>query len=214
MEITINRRAALFDLDGVIIDTEGIYSGFWSAIDERFPTGVGRFSQVIKGMNLQEILGNYFPVPEVQSQVKRMLIEFQTDMRYDIFPGAMELVKSLHEAGLATCVVTSSDHQKMQSLYRQHPEFPAAFDSIVTSDMVTHAKPHPECFQLAAHLVHCRIEDSFVFEDSLNGLKAGMASGAKVIGVCGTYPATMVQPLCHQMVSALKELNVDQLLQL
>ena len=47
MMTVTDKRAALYYLDGVNIDTEAIYSGFWGAIDERFPTGVEHFSQVI-----------------------------------------------------------------------------------------------------------------------------------------------------------------------
>ena len=208
------KRGALFDLDGVIIDTEGIYSGFWSAIDERFPTGVAHFSHIIKGMNLQEILGNYFPSPSVQTAVKQMLSDFQRNMRYEYFPGAMELVCQLHSAGFATAVVTSSDQKKMDALYLQHHEFTSMFDVIVTGDMVSHAKPHPQCYQLAAEKVGCRIEDCLVLEDSLNGLKAGLASGAKVVGLTTTYPADSVKPLCHCMVEGLHQLTVEKLMKI
>ena len=51
-----NKIGVLFDLDGVILDTEGIYSEFWKEIDRRFPTGVVGFSDVIKGTCLEDIL--------------------------------------------------------------------------------------------------------------------------------------------------------------
>lgn len=205
------KRAALFDLDGVIIDTENIYSTFWGAIDKRFPTGIVNFAQAIKGMNLQEILGNHFPA-EIQDQVKEMLIQFQADMKYDYFPGAMDFVRMLSSAGFTVAIVTSSDQQKMNELYRQHPEFKSSFDVIVTGDMVSHAKPHPECYLLAAQMAECDIKDCIVFEDSINGLKAGLASGAKVVGLSTTYSAESVSPLCHLMVDHLCNLSLQSLL--
>ena len=99
----------------------------------------------------------------------------------------------------------------MNELSKQHPEFVYSFDVIVTGDMVSHAKPHPECFLLAAHLAGCSIKDCFVFEDSMNGLKAGLASGAKVIGLTTTYEAVAVEPLCHLMINGLHELSVERL---
>ena len=207
---THHHRAALFDLDGVIIDTEGIYSGFWSAIDERFPTGIPHFAQAIKGMNLQEILGNHFPTP-IQPQVQQMLMEFQSDMKYEYFPGAMDFVRMLRNAGFAVAIVTSSDQHKMNELYRQHPDFEPTFDVIITGDMVTHAKPHPECYQLAARLACTELQDCIVFEDSVNGLKAGLASGAKVVGLTTTYSVDVVKPLCHVMVDSLSNLTLDML---
>lgn len=212
--LTDVKHGALFDLDGVIIDTEGIYSGFWSAIDKRFPTGVENFARVIKGMNLQEILGNYFPDRQVCNEVKQMLADFQHGMRYDYFDGAMELVDALRSAGFTTCVVTSSDQRKMDALYAQHPDFTRHFDVIVTGDMVSRAKPHPECFLLAASMAGCKIENCYIFEDSINGLKAAMASGGKVVGLTTTYDADVVKPLCHTMTSGLNHLTVEELIRL
>lgn len=207
-------RGALFDLDGVIIDTEGIYSSFWGAIDERYPTGVANFPQAIKGMNLQEILANYFPTAEIQAKVQKILDDFQREMRYEYFPDAMELVASLRKKGFTTCIVTSSDEKKMKHLATQHPDFKQAFDFFVTGDMVSHAKPHPECYLLAAKMANCDIKDCIVFEDSINGLKSGLASGAKVVGLTTTYGADVVEPLCHIMADNLKDVALEMLLEL
>ena len=208
------KHGVLFDLDGVLVDTEGTYSEFWSSIDSRYPTGVEGFSQVIKGMNLQEILGNYFASASVRAAVVNELASFQRAMRYDYFPGAMELVMALRDAGLATAVVTSSDQGKVDALCRQHNEFADLFDVIITGDIVTHAKPHPECYLLAARQLGCRPQDCFVFEDSINGLKAGMASGATVIGLTTTYPASAVAPLCHYVTNGLKGLTIEKMMML
>lgn len=203
----------LFDLDGVLIDTESTYARFWTAIDERFPTGVRDFATSIKGSNLQEILAGHF-APEVQPEVRAMLMNFQADMRYDYFPGAVELVESLRRAGVPVCVVTSSDQGKMDSLAAQHPEFNALFDAIVTGDMVAHAKPHPECFLLGARLIGRDIGRCVVVEDSLKGLEAGRASGARVVGLTTTYAPAMVQPLCHFMAADIGHLTLETLLAL
>ena len=57
-------KGVLFDLDGVLIDTEGTYTQFWEAVDRRFPTGVEGFAQVIKGSNLHNILHSLAVVDE------------------------------------------------------------------------------------------------------------------------------------------------------
>ena len=78
-------KGVLFDLDGVLIDTEGTYTKFWEAVDERFPTGVQDFAQVIKGSNLDNILHTYFPTEELREQVTTLLDELQGDMHYEYF---------------------------------------------------------------------------------------------------------------------------------
>ena len=109
-------------------------------------------------------------------------------------------------------VVTSSDRKKMQALYRQHPEFPTLFDQIITGDMVTTAKPDPDCFLMGARLIGVDIKDCVVLEDSRNGLLAGKASGARVIGITTTLSADDVAPLSDVTVSAVSELSVEQII--
>ena len=62
----------LFDLDGVLIDSESIYSEFWSNIDKLYPTGIDEFAYRIKGSNLQRIL-NFFPDKEIQKDILKRI---------------------------------------------------------------------------------------------------------------------------------------------
>jgi HAD superfamily hydrolase (TIGR01509 family) len=205
-------KGVLFDLDGVLIDTEGTYTQFWEAVDRHFPTGVEGFAQVIKGSNLHNILHTYFPTEEMRAQVTEMLDNFQRDMQYNYFPGAIELLKELKSNGIACCIVTSSDKRKMESLYGQHPDFPSHFDAIVTGNMVSEPKPSPECFLLGAKELGIDIKDCVVIEDSINGLKAGMASGAHVIGLYTTCSCEAIAPHCHMVAPTIGNLTTQSLI--
>lgn len=202
-------KGVLFDLDGVLIDTEGTYTKFWEAVDERFPTGVQDFAQVIKGSNLDNILYTYFPTEELREQVTMLLDELQGDMHYDYFPGAIELLEQLERAGIACCLVTSSDSRKMEALCRQHTDFASHFEGIVTGNMVSEPKPSPECFVLGAKKLGLDIEQCVVIEDSINGLLAGMRSGARVIGLCTTCSREAIATHCHMVAASVSELSVD-----
>ena len=204
-------KGVLFDLDGVLIDTEGTYTKFWEAVDLRFPTGVEDFAQVIKGSNLHNILHTYFPTPELREQVNDMLNGFQRDMRYDYFPGTIELLNALHHCDIPCCIVTSSDRNKMKALYAQHPDFANHFSAIVTGEMVSEPKPSPECFLLGAEMLGIDIKDCVVIEDSINGLKAGMASGARVIGLYTTCSREAIEPHCHLAVHDIGSLTIESL---
>lgn len=184
---------ALFDLDGVILDTEGIYTQFWAKMDQLYPTNTPNFAQVIKGSNLQAILHTYFKGDTFRDKITKMLDEFQQNMEYKYFDGAMEFIEQLNEAGIPCCVVTSSDNRKMEALYEQKPDFKKHFDKIVTGDMVSHPKPNPECFQLGASMIGVSPCDCYVFEDSLNGLEAGLAAGSVVIGLATTNPCSVIK---------------------
>ena len=67
----------LFDLDGVIIDSESEYTRIWHAIDQKFPTGVENFEYVIKGRTLTEILDTNIPHSDTQPKVTEMLKEME-----------------------------------------------------------------------------------------------------------------------------------------
>ena len=203
----------LFDLDGVLLDSEGQYSIFWADMDKEYHTGVPDFAAFIKGFHLTRILG-YFESDEVRQQVLEKLLAFERNMRYVLFPGALSFVEDLRAAGIPMAIVTSSDRMKMQALYSQHPEFPALFDQIVTGDMVTRAKPDPECFLMAAQLIGVDIRDCIVFEDSRNGLIAARASGAGIIGVASTLDREVVAPLSDFTVNAVSELTIEQVVNL
>ena len=75
----------LFDLDGVLLDSEGQYSIFWEKMDKEHPTGVPDFANYIKGFHLTRILG-YFDNDEVRKHVLGSLLEFERQMTFDFFP--------------------------------------------------------------------------------------------------------------------------------
>jgi HAD superfamily hydrolase (TIGR01509 family) len=205
--------AVLFDLDGVLLDSEGQYSIFWELMDHEYPTGIQQFASFIKGFHLARIL-NYFENEDVRQQVLDKLLEFERHMNYEFFPGALEFVKELRSAGIPMAIVTSSDHKKMQALYSQYPEFPTLFDKIVTGDMVTKAKPDPDCFLMGARQLGVDIKDCIVFEDSRNGLIAGRESGALVIGISTTLDRDTVGQLSDLTLNAVEELTVERMLEI
>lgn len=212
MSQTTNRaRGVLFDLDGVLLDSEGLYTIFWQQMDDEYKTGIDNFASYIKGFHLSRILG-YFKGDDTRQQVLDKLLDYERNMRFEFFPGAIALVKQLRDAGIPIAIVTSSDRKKMQALYSQHPEFPTLFDQIVTGDMVSKAKPDPQCYLIAAQQIGADINDCVVIEDSRNGLIAGRDSGARVIGIATTMSRDMVAPLCDLMVDDISQLTLEQIM--
>lgn len=201
----------LFDLDGVLLDSEGLYTIFWKQMDELYPTGIDNFDSYIKGFHLSRIL-TYFDSDEIRQQILQRLNDYEKNMRFEFFAGALDLVKQLRQAGIPMAIVTSSDRKKMQALYEQHPEFPTLFNHIITGDMVTKAKPDPDCYLMGAELLGLNIMDCIVMEDSRNGLLAGRASGARVIGIATTLTASAVSQLSDMTVDDVSQLSVDRIL--
>lgn len=186
-------KAALFDLDGVLIDSETLYTQFWKRVGERHHLPSPTFAYDIKGTTLNDILTTHFPDPKVRADVDRLLHDFENEIAYPVFPGALEFVDALRAAGLKTVIVTSSDSKKMGFLFRQHPDFPTHFDAIVTACDVTHSKPHPEPYLVGASKAGVKPSECLVFEDSYQGLESGRRAGCKVIGISTTNPASEVR---------------------
>lgn len=203
--------AALFDLDGVLIDSESIYTVFWNRMNELFPTGIENFAYVIKGTTLPQILDRYFPDPDVQAQLRIHLKKQEEEMVYRIFPGVEDFLKSLKAAGVPTAIVTSSNNAKMRVLFEELPGFSKYFDTVVTDSDVTRSKPDPEAYQLAARRLGVPSEHCVVFEDSRAGLEAGRRAGGKVVAVATTLTREDIADKGDIVVDSLAELTPARL---
>lgn len=204
-------KAALFDLDGVLVDTEGNYTRIWTEIDRQFPTGIPDFALRIKGTTLENILATYFR-PEDHQAVINMLSKAESNMKYTLFDGVDEFIWALVRAHIPTAMVTSSNEQKMGRLFAQLPTFRFAFTTVVTDAQITHSKPDPEGYLLAAKEMGVDPADCYVFEDSFNGLRAGRASGATVIALATSNPASELAPYADAVIPSFVGFTPAQML--
>lgn len=204
----------LFDLDGVLIDSETAYSEIWTRIEREYPTGIEDFARKIKGTTLEKILSDNYPDASTRAKVEARLYELEGQMKYTPLPGAVELLSKLNGRGIPAVIVTSSNDKKMQHLWSDLPDFRQYFRKIVDGDMVTHSKPDPEGYLLGASLIDRKPEHCVVFEDSLQGVKAGHNSGAYVVGVAGTLPAETIAPYCDMVVDTLEDFDVEGLVEI
>ena len=202
-------KAALFDLDGVVFDTEPQYTVFWGAQCREFHPEHPGLEHEIKGQTLVQIYEAWFsgPLTEKQALITRRLDEYEAQMSYDYVTGFEQYIRSLREKGVKTAVVTSSNRPKMEAVYRSHPEFKELFDAILTSEDFSASKPDPDCYLKAAERFGVAPEDCVVFEDSFNGLKSGRAAGMTVVGLATTNAAESIRPLCDRVIHDFTELN-------
>ena len=185
--------AALFDFDGVIMDTEPQYTLFWDAIGKVYYPEIENFGHHIKGQSLKELYKNYFGETEgLQDFITQKLLVFEGQMHFEYIDGVVAFMKELREKGVRLAIVTSSNDAKMANAYREHPELKSMVDAIITADRVTHSKPHPECFLLGAETLDVPVENCIVFEDSFHGIEAGNRAGMKVIGLATSNPAEAI----------------------
>lgn len=201
----------LFDLDGVLIDSETEYTRIWNRINDLYPTGVDNFAIKIKGQTLPEILGTYYP-GTLHQQIVSLLNEMEQKMHYDWLPGARELLDNLTHLGLQAVLVTSSNDMKMRHLREERPDLEAYFTDIVTADKISRSKPDPEGYLLGAAMLGASPGNCVVFEDSEQGVRAGRSAGAYVAGLTTTLPSDRLAPYCDMLVADLSHIDLDHII--
>ncbi len=180
-------KAALFDLDGVLIDTEPLYDKFWIEKKKEYGIEDERFPGILKGVPMFTILERYFSRygKAVEDKVLADSIAYENRMDFPMINGAVDFLKLLRKHNIKTGLVTSSDDKKLQLVMAKTP-LEGMFDTIVTADRITEGKPAPMCYLLAAEDLQVLPEQCLVFEDSFSGIASGNNAGMRVIGLSTT----------------------------
>ncbi|KAL6748284.1 HAD-like domain-containing protein [Haematococcus lacustris] len=189
----------IFDMDGLLLDTESLYSVAQQQILNRYNK---QFTWELKtkmmGRKALEAMEVLVADLELQDQVTaEQLLKERTVVLDQLFadaalmPGAERLVRHLAGHGIPMAVATSSSAAHFELKTRRHGELFALFHHIVTGDQVEHSKPHPEIFHKAALLFQGphgsppapSPSSCLVFEDAPLGVEAGRAAGMRVVMV-------------------------------
>lgn len=185
-------KACIFDLDGVIVDTARYHFLAWKRLanelgiefteaDNERLKGVSR----IRSMEiLMEIGGITLSQHDKETQANRKNAWFvdyvERMMPEEIFPGVKSLIQQLRLKGIKVGLASSSKNAKtvIQLLHIQNE-----FETVVDGNMITHSKPDPEIFLLAAKKLDVEPKNCLVFEDAEAGVEAALAAGMKCVGV-------------------------------
>ena len=197
----IKNTAFLFDLDGVIVDTEPQYDIFWKKTAEKYQLGIENFEQIIKGTILPNIISNYFSqLPELEQQEIVLANQaFEIEMDIIPVPGALAFLEDAKNNEIPIGLVTSSDDRKIEYVFSKLP-IRQYFDTIVSADRIIEGKPDPMCYLLAAQDLDVSPENCYVFEDSFNGIKSGNAAGMNVVGLSTTNPPDSISEDCIKVI--------------
>ena len=209
-------KAALFDLDGVVFDTEPQYTVFWGSQCRLYHPEHPGLEQEIKGQTLTQIYDRWFSGDLLgeQPKITERLNAFEQQMTFDYIEGFERLIADLHRNGVKTAVVTSSNQPKMESVYRHQPQFKTLFDAILTSEDFARSKPDPDCYLKAVQRLGAQIDECIVFEDSINGLRSGKSARMKVVGLTTTNPVERIRDLSDIQIADYRDVTFETLIQL
>jgi len=193
METSGKQLGALFDWDGVIIDSSDQHLRSWEMLAKEIgkPLPPDHFKRGF-GMKNQVIIPNILQWAEDEREIHQYSLRKEELYREIIanegispLPGVQPLLDLLRERGVR-CAVGSSTHRENIEFIFDAIGLRQYFQAVVTAEDVSHGKPDPEVFQRSAETIGLAAENCVVFEDALVGIEAGLAAGSKVIAVATT----------------------------
>lgn len=190
MKIPNNIKAVIFDVDGLLIDSEPYWEkadiAFFAKYNKQFSSEINRR---IMGMGHREIMEYFieafkFPGDRDQLILQRKELLYENLLPYLVLmEGANELIVNLHKRGFALAIATSGHTRGKTLEMLKKLNISHYFSVYVSGDDVKKSKPAPEIYLKTANLLHAEPTDCLVIEDAPNGVLAGKAAGMTVYAV-------------------------------
>lgn len=188
-------KGVIFDWDGVVIDSSAEHERAWEILaeeisqplpDGHFKCGFGKKNEVI----IPEILGwtkNPAGIEKLAARKEAIYRDLVCQRGVQILPGARELLVALRNGGIPRAIGSSTPRQNLEAIFAATGlrEF---FDAVVCGDDVSHGKPAPDVFLLAAQKLGLAPADCLVIEDAHAGIEAAHRAGIPVLAVATTNP--------------------------
>ena len=177
-------KAVIFDMDGLMLDSERIVQRSWNIVGGRMGYGyLGEDIYHTMGLNVvrreEYFKGKYgkkFPFQEFLTDYKKEYCKYVNENGIDAKPGLYQLLETLKQLGIPMAVATSTSRDSaMKNL--EEKNVTSYFEGFVCGDMVKDAKPSPEIYLKACEVVGVNPKDAIALEDSFNGIKAAYAAG-------------------------------------
>lgn len=178
----------IFDMDGVLFDTERLYQRAWEemAAERSLVLGDSFIKDVCgtSGAHMRQILSRYFQVEDSMPLVEecRRRVRTWLESEVPVKKGVPEILEYFHGKGIPMGVASSSAKNQILSNLEKSG-LREYFAEVTSGSEVEHGKPAPDIFQLAAEKMGCDPKTCLVFEDSANGVRAGRAAGCFTIMV-------------------------------
>ena len=213
--------AAVFDMDGLLLDSERPVRSAWMDASAEFGVSLRTEQyQALIGLNhtdsqqrMFRLLGNSASLmSQVQCRAQSLLVERFGDRGFEVKSGARRLLKALREAGVPCAVASSTGCAEVRRRL-QAAHLLDSFSAVCGGDEVTLGKPHPDLYRLALQRLDVRADRALAFEDSGPGVQAAWAAGLAVVAVPDlSIPAPLWQSRCLAVLASLEgacERSVD-----
>jgi beta-phosphoglucomutase family hydrolase len=208
---------AIFDWDGVIIDSMNAHKASWERLArESGKTLLPGYFERSFGMKSRKIITEILHWTSDPEELKHLdwrkenlYREVIRESGIEPLPGVVNWLKTLRTAAIP-CVIASSTHSRNIRCAMEIIKLDKYFQGMITGENVSHGKPDPEVFLLAAQEINTPPEHCVVFEDAHVGIEAARRTKMKVIGVATTHPADTLQD-ADRVVKRLDELSIQEI---
>lgn len=180
----------IFDMDGLMFDTERVFVQAWDYAGERIGIGkAGYMTLKTLGMNIamsreiwRQEFGDLYDEQELRRYTKQFLTEYYAHNKVPVKKGLYTLLEYLKSCGARMAVATSSPRWEVENHLKDAGVY-AYFEEIVCGAMIAHSKPDPEIYLKVCGLLGVTPREVYALEDSRNGLLSAHRAGCKAVMV-------------------------------
>ena len=212
-------KAVLFDMDGVIVDTEPLHHKAYFGMFKHYQIDVSeKHYQTFTGqstINVCRQLCEYFKLPNDPQELvdkKRSIFKelFKSDPDLDLINGVRALIENYYQAGLTLVLASSASMGTINSVFDRFELNQYFVDKLSGADLKA-SKPHPEIFQKAAQSSGFPVENCMVIEDSTSGIKAAKAANVFCVAFKSPHSKNQDYTQADKIITHFTEINYPQI---
>ncbi len=210
-------KAALFDMDGLLIDSEKVYRDCWIqaaqelgyAFDEEKALALRSLDKTLANALFINWFSDKTAYERVKERRKEIMNEKIKQEPLQGKPGVRSLICELEKRGIKSAVVTASP-QKRARMHLGSVGLNGLFETIITTEDVKKGKPFPDVYLYAAGKLGVKPEECLAFEDSPNGVKSAHEAGCQTVLIPDLTPVTEeLMPYVDYVYGSLADLAVE-----
>lgn len=204
-------KGVIFDMDGVILDSEKLYVRFWCEagrfygfpMEEKHALSIRSMARQLASEKLRGIFGSSFDYDAVRSKRVELMDKYVEKNGIELKDGAEDLLVYLKENGYRIALATATPPERAEKYLRLHDLY-KYFDVTVSASMVSLGKPAPDIYLRAAERLGLSAQSCLALEDSPNGIRSASSAGCVTVMVPDLdLPNDDILPLLHSVANGL-----------